>query len=360
MPAASAARSPSNDASTCWAPADRLPGQLAPDPCPRTSVQPTTCTGARRTIRRVRSRTASRETTQSRRPGPLDRDVHHDGRAGGGRQLHPDAEQLADAAAAPGCAARTGAGSPTRWTARRRATPGCPTRSIGTKIGRRVGSSTTRPSTRGGLRSSRSATTMSRTLPIDSPLGPNTGSPASCATKTRVGGGTGIRLGRAAAIRARARTPRGPGGLAAPGRLPSDRPGAHTSTRTARVRRVAGCRRMRRGPADGPAAWRRLRSESARRPEDSHDAPARRLPLCRVVPLIVLAACSSGPATASTHRPAPARSAPAATLGPAVPPATAVAAPVPADQLPTATRRVRREADHHVPGRRRRCRACSG
>ncbi len=39
---------------------------------------------------------------------------------------------------------------------------------------------------------------MSRTLPIDSPLGPNTGSPASCATKTLVFGGTRIRLGRAA------------------------------------------------------------------------------------------------------------------------------------------------------------------
>jgi hypothetical protein len=37
---------------------------------------------------------------------------------------------------------------------------------------------------------------MSRTLPIDSPLGPKTGNPASWATKTLVFGGTMIRLGR--------------------------------------------------------------------------------------------------------------------------------------------------------------------
>ena len=74
--------------------------------------------------------------------------------------------------------------SATAWDSR------LPTRNIGTKIGRRVGSSTTSPSTLGGLRSSRRATTMSRTLPIDSPPGPNTGSPANWATKTLLFGGT--------------------------------------------------------------------------------------------------------------------------------------------------------------------------
>jgi peptidylprolyl isomerase len=53
------------------------------------------------------------------------------------------------------------------------------------------------------------------------------------------------------------------------------------------------------------------------------------------VPLVVLAACSSGgdptPTSASTS------GSPAPTLGPAVPPATAVAAAVPASQLPTAS-----------------------
>ena len=63
---------------------------------PRTSVQPTTCTGARRTMRLVRSRTARRDTTQSRLRVRSIADVHHDRRAGGGGQLHLDAEQLAD------------------------------------------------------------------------------------------------------------------------------------------------------------------------------------------------------------------------------------------------------------------------
>ena len=59
------------------------------------------------------------------------------------------------------------------------------TRSIGTKIRRRVASSTTMPSTRGGLASTRSAATRSRTLPMRSPSGPNTARPTSRATKTR-------------------------------------------------------------------------------------------------------------------------------------------------------------------------------
>ena len=60
------------------------------------------------------------------------------------------------------------------------------------------------------------------------------------------------------------------------------------------------------------------------------------------VPLIVLAACSSGTADSSTAgtsgaTDASGSSSEAATLGPAVPPATAVAAAVPAEQLPTAS-----------------------
>ena len=58
------------------------------------------------------------------------------------------------------------------------------TRSIGTKMGRRLGSSTTMPSTRGACLSTRTAATRSRTLPIDSPPGPYTGSPSSWAAKT--------------------------------------------------------------------------------------------------------------------------------------------------------------------------------
>ncbi len=54
-----------------------------------------------------------------------------------------------------------------------------------------------------------------------------------------------------------------------------------------------------------------------------------------IVPLVVLAACSSsGDPTPTTGT---SSVSPAATLGPEVPPATAVAAPVPADELPTAT-----------------------
>src|SRR3954469_22771465 len=57
-----------------------------------------------------------------------------------------------------------------------------------------------------------------------------------------------------------------------------------------------------------------------------------------VVPLVVLAACSSGGDTdQTTGSGASASGSAAATLGPAVPPATAVAAAVPAAQLPTAT-----------------------
>ncbi len=53
------------------------------------------------------------------------------------------------------------------------------------------------------------------------------------------------------------------------------------------------------------------------------------------VPLVVLAACSSGGDTTPTG--ASTSGSTAATLGPAVPPATAVASPVPASQLPTAS-----------------------
>ena len=62
--------------------------------------------------------------------------------------------------------------------------------------------------------------------------------------------------------------------------------------------------------------------------------------LLLAVPLIVLAACSSGTDSTSTSSSGTGASGSASavpTLGPSVPPATAVAAPVPADQLPTAT-----------------------
>src|SRR6476646_5051345 len=63
--------------------------------------------------------------------------------------------------------------------------------------------------------------------------------------------------------------------------------------------------------------------------------------LVLVVPLIVLAACSSGSGTTDTtgsgSTDASGSSVEASTLGPSVPPATAVAAPVAADQLPTAS-----------------------
>ena len=62
--------------------------------------------------------------------------------------------------------------------------------------------------------------------------------------------------------------------------------------------------------------------------------------LLLAVPLIALAACSSGTDTASTDSSGAAASGSAsagATLGPAVPAATAVAPAVPADQLPTAS-----------------------
>jgi len=63
--------------------------------------------------------------------------------------------------------------------------------------------------------------------------------------------------------------------------------------------------------------------------------------LALVVPLIVLAACSSGSGTTDTtgtgSTDASGSSVEASTLGPAVPPATAIAAPVAADQLPTAS-----------------------
>jgi len=62
--------------------------------------------------------------------------------------------------------------------------------------------------------------------------------------------------------------------------------------------------------------------------------------LVLALPLIVLAACSSGTdtsTTGSTGTGASGSTSEAATLGPTVPPATAIAAPVAADQLPTVT-----------------------
>jgi len=58
-----------------------------------------------------------------------------------------------------------------------------------------------------------------------------------------------------------------------------------------------------------------------------------------VVPLVVLAACSSGSAdtASSTSASASGSSSEAATPGPEVPPDTALAEPVAADQLPTAS-----------------------
>ena len=251
---------------------------------PRTSVQPTTCTGARRTIRLVRSRTASRETTQSRL---LVRSI-------------ATSTTTAELAVVASCT-----WTPNNWPISRNSSVRCsnrrrltepvdsatacdsrlPTRSIGTKMGRRVGSSTTRPSTRGGLRSSRSATTMSRTLPIDSPLGPNTGSPASCATKTLLFGGTRIRLGR----RAQRDVGAGPGAPRSGGG--HDAPRWHTSTEQPQC---VGWPLLSWQP-DCPHRLRRSTACTSvtptSRPEDSRCAFA---PLLLAVPLIVLAACSSG------------------------------------------------------------------
>ncbi len=59
------------------------------------------------------------------------------------------------------------------------------TRVMGRKIRRRVGSSTTSPRTRGGLRPTRSMTTRSRTRPTWSPAGSNTAMPERWETKIR-------------------------------------------------------------------------------------------------------------------------------------------------------------------------------
>ena len=105
-------------------------------------------------IRRVRSRTASRETTQSRvRVRSIAASTTMAALAVVG-QLNRGAEQLADdERLVVRCSNRRMLTEPVA------SATACDsrllTRSIGTKIGRRVGSSTTRPSTRGGLPSSR-------------------------------------------------------------------------------------------------------------------------------------------------------------------------------------------------------------
>ena len=88
-----------------------------------------------------------------------------------------------------------------RWAKRRRLTdpvasviaPGSTpvTRSIGTKIRRRVATSTTSPSTRGGLASTRSVATTSRTLPMRSPSGTEDGEPHQACDEDTGGGHPG-------------------------------------------------------------------------------------------------------------------------------------------------------------------------
>jgi len=85
------------------------------------------------------------------------------------------------------------------------------TRVIGTKIRRRPGTSTTRPSTRGSSWPIRNETTTSRTRPTWSPAGSNSGVPARRAMKTLAG----APLTRVQVSGGRRRT-RGPTGLAAP------------------------------------------------------------------------------------------------------------------------------------------------
>ena len=138
---------------------------------PVTAFQATICACPRRPSLPRRSRTASLPTTQSR-----------------ARVCSTAASTTT--ASAPVSAIRTGASIswPTtstslgRWSNRRRLTepvasvtaPGSMvvTRSIGTKIRRRVTISTTMPSTRGGFASTRRPATRSRTRPIRSPSGP--------------------------------------------------------------------------------------------------------------------------------------------------------------------------------------------
>ena len=174
---------PSNEASNCWVPSVVLSDRSVRS-VPRTSVQLSTCTGDRRVNLPVRSRTASRVTTQSR---VLVRSI------AASMTVAADAVVAILTFLSISCAITST--SVRRCSNLRRLTEpvdkatACDssevTLSIGTKIGRRVGSSTTMPSTRGGFRSRRRAATMSLTLPMDSPPGPKTGSPTSWATKTR-------------------------------------------------------------------------------------------------------------------------------------------------------------------------------
>ena len=153
---------------------------------PRTSVQPTTCTGARRTIRPVRSRTASRVTTQSRVR------VRSIAASTTTAELAVVASctwrpTTGRAAATPCAAARTGAGSPTRSSAPPHAARCC--RPAASARRSAAGSAARRRCRAlwGGLRSSRRATTMSRTLPIDSPLGPEYRQPGQLGDEDSVG-----------------------------------------------------------------------------------------------------------------------------------------------------------------------------
>ena len=95
MPAASAARSPSNWASTCWAPRIGVAGELgrihAADVRPADHLDrgpPDDPAGP------LPDRQPGHHPVPA--PGPLDRHVDHDRGTGGGGQLHLDAEQLPD------------------------------------------------------------------------------------------------------------------------------------------------------------------------------------------------------------------------------------------------------------------------
>ncbi len=144
---------------------------------PLISSHRSTCTGPRRDSRPVRSRTATFTTRQSLvRVGSM--------AASTSTAALPESSRTRASSSCP--TTRT---SLARWWNCRRFTDPVAsvtafgsmalTRSMGTKIRRRVASSSTMPSTRGGWRSRRSPMTMSRALPMDSPSGPNTGRPAS-------------------------------------------------------------------------------------------------------------------------------------------------------------------------------------
>src|SRR5438128_11304304 len=93
------------------------------------------------------------------------------------------------------------------------------TRVIGTKTRRRPGTSTTRPTARGDWRRALKTATTSRTRPSWSPSGSKAASPASRATKTRLGAPLTMRPGYSGGSAAPGGPPRAPG-RGAPAQVP--------------------------------------------------------------------------------------------------------------------------------------------